>query len=227
MNTVAAYNRCVNQDKPFYIQPYAKSRFTWGLVAGVNNSNLKLTGYSIWDNPEGFKSTIQPQVGLFGNLSLPRLNEKLSLQGELLVTRNKYSASFTQSGGFGRVNEYDLLFDLTYLKFPLQLRYTFPVGRNRPFINAGVMNGYAIAVKQESVLNSTLGSTSYTETKPAIDNFRKYNQALTAGIGWQYARRHNKLLLIELRYEAANGFSNATNTKTAINTVSVNIGYQL
>lgn len=227
INTVAAYNRCVNQDEPFYVQPLARSRFTGGVVAGLNYAALKLTGFSYWNNPEGFTSSTQPQAGVYGNLTLPRVNEKLSLQGELLVTKNKFTANFTQAGNFGRVNHYDLLFDLTYVKAPVQVRYTFPVGRNRPFLNVGVMNGYAVGVKQESVMNSTLGSTSYNETKPAVENFRKYSQGFTGGFGWQFARRENKVMLLELRYESSNGFSNATAVKSAINSIYLNFGYQL
>ena len=47
--------------------------------------------------------------------------------------------------GEGVFDEYDVLFKLSYLRINALLRYTYPKGKVRPFLGAGLANGLTLS----------------------------------------------------------------------------------
>ncbi|KAA9340976.1 porin family protein [Adhaeribacter soli] len=223
---VASFNTCTTPGTSFYVRTPVKSKLSWGPFVGVNSSNLKITGDIYLSKADSYKSKISYHGGLFFNKTLPKVNEKISIQVEALFTRNKYIATFAEQGNFGRMSNYDITFDISYLNFPLLVRYRAASGKYKPFLNVGIVNGFAIKNKQEEVKTSTFGSSSYTDRNQPFKEFRNYSQALALGIGSYVPMAGAEKLNLELRYEIGNGFSKATQIKTAVNTLSVNLGWQ-
>ncbi len=226
MELFVKYNNCNPPPSLSFVHKPVKNKFTWGVVAGANASTLTIAGDTYLQIPKNYPGGITPHGGLFMNLILPRLNEKLSLLVEGIITQNKYQAEFVEKGNFGRENNYKVNFDLTYINFPVQFRYTYPKGDFRPFINAGVVNAFCLKCEQEASKYSIFNNSGYTETSEPLRGFRTYIQGLTGGLGVMQAKS-NFPMVLELRYFTSNGFSKATTISTTINTYFLTFGLVL
>src|SRR5690606_13304412 len=80
---------------------------------------------------------------------------------ELRYAPYRFEGEIKDQYSLGRTTRYDLLFDANYLKVPGQIRYTFPKGKIRPFVNAGISYAYALhserTEKQTSAFHGTNG----------------------------------------------------------------------
>ncbi|WP_299758503.1 outer membrane beta-barrel protein [uncultured Pontibacter sp.] len=215
---VFKYNQCVNPASVSYAQEKKKGHISIAPVAAYFVSNLTTTGPYILANREYDNSLSNFTGGISLNFTIPAINEKLSIQTDLLYTPYKFTSYQVEENGSGRQTSSEVTFDLGYLKLPAQLRYTFPKGKIRPFINAGPVLAYAVKFKDKEVIQSTFMSSSYTEEGPALPEYigsRKYALGLTSGIGLSYPVNGNALS-IEARYEINDGFSAISEMTTRI-----------
>ncbi|MCC9138530.1 hypothetical protein ACFSKU_10680 [Pontibacter silvestris] len=113
-------------------------KVTVGPVLIYSQARLKFNGdREVAKAGFGHSSNIGGGVSI--NFTLPVINEKLSFQTDVLYVPVTFSSTYSTTNGIGLNNlrHHDFLFDLAYLKLPLQLRYTYPKGSVRPFVNAG------------------------------------------------------------------------------------------
>ncbi|ARS36204.1 porin family protein [Pontibacter actiniarum] len=224
------YNMCVAPASVQHEQKKVKSKLTVGPVAAFYSTSLNFTGDTYLRHAP-FENNVNVGGGLAFNATLPKLNEKLSVQMELLYIASNHTATFTEEGQYGSSIAYDVSFDLAHLKLPVQLRYTLPRGLIQPYFNAGVVVGYAVKDANEvTKVNTLSGSTTYSHTYPAIpgngttDGFRSFMEGITAGAGLTYPLPTGTLSL-EARYEANNGISSISGIKSIVSTVYVLVGY--
>lgn len=156
------------------------------------------------------------------NAVLPYMSEKLSLQAELLYIPQKFTgtSSFANSS-----DETHYTFDLAYLKLPVQLRYTYPKGNIRPFVNAGYLVAYAVKDKNEKHTTSRGASTAPAKSQVwADDTYRRGMDGLSGGVGLMIPIRDNALSL-EGRYERDRRFSNRVGQGSGIENYSILLSY--
>ncbi|WP_158453726.1 outer membrane beta-barrel protein [Pontibacter korlensis] len=166
------------------------------------------------------------------NFSIPQLSEKISLQVDLLYVPNKFFALLEEKGDYGSTTTYETMFDLAYIKLPVQLRYTYPRGRLRPYLNAGLVVGHAI--KDENQVSRYLSSEYKKDrpsTYPAIpgngrsDGFRNFTEGLTAGAGLMCHPYQKGTLSLEARLELNNGMSHITGISSTVSTLYIMLGF--
>ncbi|PKV63161.1 outer membrane beta-barrel protein [Pontibacter ramchanderi] len=219
------YNECMGGEQ--YTQPSRKTIVKPYPLLAFSKATLQMSG----EHPYA-KATFQHTgLGLGGGLGLevtnPTISEKLSFMLELLYAPYRYEGEIRNITNLGRTTNYDILLDLHYLKVPAQLRYTFPKGRIRPFINAGASYAYAISTDRVETKNSTFQNTSYTEVTEAMPDgiYKQYMFGAQAGIGLVYPIR-GRALLIETRYETTEGISSVRSLSSSIKGFSFQAGYK-
>ena len=225
------YNACVAPGSITHEQQSRKVKIAIGPVVTFFSSDLEFTGGTYLNRASFADESLRVGGGITLNASLPRLNEKLSVQIDLLYIASTYTSFLEEDESYRGKYTYDATLDLAYLKLPVQLRYTYPRGKLRPYGNAGLLIGYAIKDDNHVTKTHTLGSTStYTDVFPAIpgndymNGFRNFMEGITAGAGLTYPLDSGNLSL-EARYEVNNGMSGIQGIKSTVSTFYIMLGY--
>ncbi|WP_172798080.1 porin family protein [Pontibacter akesuensis] len=223
---VAKYNQCVAPSEVAYAQQNKKSVITVAPAFVYALSNVSISGDSKLAARDFENSTAHYGGGISVNFTLPNLNEKLSVQTDLLYAPHKFYSYQYEENWAGRKTSSEATFDLAYLKLPAQLRYTFPKGKIRPFLNAGPVFSYLIRFKDTNIINSSFSSTSYTEETTALpeDGSKPYSFGLTSGVGLSYML-NGKILSLEARYEVTEGFSGVSDAETKLQSTYIMLSY--
>lgn len=182
---ITRYNKC--EIKPF-------PHFRYGLLFGYEFSRLILSSEHN-DHLEYFdyKSDGDFSIGFF--LDNPILVSDFSLHLELQFSRHGYSYYALVDN-----KDQDFVANFTSLNVPLQLRYTYPSNKIRPFLNVGIMGTYFIKneINQyETIINETIIEINDTEIKSMIGDFQL---GYVIGGGLEYKLNFKKSLFFELRY---------------------------
>lgn len=216
------YNTCITPNAVSTAVTHREEKFkiTVGPVLVYTRAALDFTG----DSPLGraeFQNTSSIGGGAFLNLTLPALNEKLSLQTELLYIPARFSAPSTDYDKFN----YDILFDLAYIKLPVQLRYTYPRGVIRPYMNAGLIAGYIVKDTNRQIVSHESNFREPTESAALADNyFNHLVRGFTVGTGISYPVR-DKALALELRYEQMSSIAKLLNISSGTKSFVLMLGY--
>jgi hypothetical protein len=224
-NVAKKYNLCMGSDIT-YLQEPQKTRYSVMSVLVYSTSNLHASGGHPYTNGSYSSTGLNVGGGLAFNISDPAVSEKISIQIDLLYTPYKFEGDLDDVTYNGRVTDHKLLFDIDYFKVPFQLRYTFPKGKIRPYINTGISFSYAFKVYQLKKTNSTFQTSSYyEESEPLPDGgFKKYMFGLVSGAGIAYPI-HKNALFLETRYEFTDGFSTLKSLTTRIKGFNFLVGY--
>ncbi|HSI90981.1 MAG TPA: hypothetical protein VK927_07680 [Adhaeribacter sp.] len=225
---VTDYNKCAAPDQKILLSKKPKQQLTWGVMAGVNFSKLNMTAshdHFIGKGSYGYEPTVT--AGIFMDVNLPDLNEKLSLHNALLLSKkNHYSLYEVRNHSYSRY-VYDAKFELTYIRLASILRYTLPQGRIKPFIGAGISNGLLTEMKED--IEETyfyMNSEPLVITKPAVfPTPRKYEFGMIGSLGLDFGLPGSRKLLLETRFEFANGFSPYTGIRARNTNISLLLGY--
>lgn len=219
------YNQCAAPEQTLIQETKSKTSITVGPVLGFTYSTLTFRGSS-YLSEISFNNELPLSAGVAFNIAVPNLSEKLTVQIDALLVAAKFEGSIEQDPTYGRSNYYQTNFDMLYFKLPLQLRYTYPRGRLRPFVNGGLLLGYILKDTNKTHRETYMGSTSYTETKPAIppSHVRPLMQGLTAGTGIHIPLQ-GKRITLEARYEINNGLSYSESMVSSINAFYLLLSY--
>ncbi|PTX10711.1 outer membrane protein with beta-barrel domain [Pontibacter mucosus] len=225
------YNRCVNPASLVHEQEKRKVKVTIGPVVAFTSSSLTFKGDTYLSRSSFTDESPTVAGGVATNFTVPQLSEKVSLQVELLYVPNKFYALLEEKKSFGSTTTYETMFDLAYLKLPVQVRYTYPRGQLRPFLNAGLVVGHAIKDENQVLRSTGYGAPeSQPSSYPAIpgngmsDGFRRFTQGLTAGAGLAYPFQKGTVSL-EARYERNNGMSYINGISSTVSTLYIMLGY--
>lgn len=218
------YNQCMGSTQ--YIQEPKKTTVAILPVISYSLPSLHFSGNHRYSRGD-YQST---GLGLGGGLAMhvanPSMSEKLSFVLELLYASYRFEGEIKDDYYTGRRTNYDLLFDLHYLKLPAQLRYTFPKGKVRPFVNVGASYSYAIHSKRVENKFSTFHNTSYSDEGEALPGsaFKRHMFGAVAGAGILYPIQ-NKTLFLETRYETMDGIAKILSLPSSIKSLSLQLGY--
>ncbi|MEJ8801468.1 outer membrane beta-barrel protein [Pontibacter sp. H249] len=215
IKAVTKYNQCVSSSEESSFQQQ-KAKITIGpaLIVGhakLDHENKKAFNFGD-DNLMG--------AGISVNIVVPTISEKLSLQTELQYIPYKFTGSYSKTGEFPY--KYDQYYDLAYLMLPLQLRYTYPKGSFRPFVNAGFMMGYCI--KNENRYIATSLRNSDYNVSLSEGNYQKLINGITAGGGISTTLKNHSVTL-EARYEKNNTLSDGLHLNATVQSFSILLGY--
>jgi hypothetical protein len=209
LNLFLGYDDCKHpSDKPF-VKKKEENRFVFGLLAGFSANSYKFTGesYSTFKGAT-YSSSSSPLIGASMDILLGRKRRLFALHNELLYKEVKTSANGTQGA--------TIKIGFSYLQLSTMIRYTYPKGIIRPFVNAGIANSIVISTKDNIQNRPALGIT-----EAAVDEPRKHEESILAGAGVFVYR-----FSIEGRYATSSGYSPYAANRTNVNSFQLIAGYR-
>ena len=188
-----------------------KARADLGVVLGASSTTVHMKGgdYNGITCPPSYFFN----VGAFLNLQLPHTAKHLALYNELFFTHYNTSSAVVYPYTYESAQA---VINLSYLKLATALRYSFAVHQLRPFLQAGMVNGYSISGSADEHTHEA-GIPVPDQVHP-ITPFRHYEQSLFGGIGITFKRYE-----AEICYERGNGFvtDNSTYDPISVSTTYI------
>lgn len=139
-------NAVVPQQNIVNLRP--KKKPTWGFALGTNTAFLNFESEKYFLAQGEYHGNTGVIGGLFLELPLQWLNDKLSLHSRIIYSHKKYKANFTVREESYLNNNYDIYFNMTYIGLNPQLRYHFPSITIKPYIGAGISGNRLVTAKQ-------------------------------------------------------------------------------
>jgi|GEM_PF-1867072 len=207
VDLVAEYNQCNTT------APSVKTNRTFiivkgGMLGGVQRSSVRFSnlesGYNYLNGPV-FPASTSPFGGLYLQTTLPWVTERFSLWWELHHVRTGYAADHTWKVGYEwnpvtrRTVRDEINLSFSALRLPVLVRYTYPRGKVRPFVQAGAMADYLLGSGSSTVRETEQVVSSwnredktyvYTSYEPAMEMRRtNYYAVLATGLEHRFAPR--------------------------------------
>lgn len=220
---VATYNQCVApqnivalaRQHALLVRPRYHSRF--GVLVGGQQATMHVQYAQAYgsDIKLDFGPLLTPVIGVSLNVPLTALSNKLSIEADLFYEGESYKKTYlnTYYGGSYYSAPAQYSFTMKYLRLPLLVRYTFPKGRVRPFIEGGPTLAYAIQLKNEVVLTDAYGKVA-----PPVgffqNNFRQLQEGLAGGVGIQADYWQGRQASLLLRAEGDTGWAGGSGLST-------------
>lgn len=204
MKLVDAYNHCGQEIRSLR----TKRKFmviSAGAVGGLQSSKMHSStesrGLIEYINHAQFGSSHQPFGGMFIKTNFPWITTKVSLYVEAQYTKAHYHTDYVWTMPNALVNyREELAYTFSYLRLPVLLRYTFPRGKIKPFVQAGGTFDFVLSQSGRHISEQewTNTKTVYTfENKPAsFDRSFFYG---TLGTGLEFSLSKKLWGFIEIR----------------------------
>ncbi|WP_031526409.1 outer membrane beta-barrel protein [Dyadobacter crusticola] len=194
-----------------YKSPTSVSQF--GVVAGLSGSRLSFEG--VYD-PRlvngNFPVSYHATGGLFLNLLVPRLKQRISIYNELAFVSYKTSIVDETRYAGENYNRWTSTMGYNYIKLANMVRYYIPAGGLKLFVNAGISNALAISETNEEIIESRFYNPQPVVSRNIVlGATRKHELGLVAGVGATYRK-----FGAEFRYESTNGMSSLLDLKSKV-----------
>lgn len=201
-----------------------KAEVHWTLLAGVQRGST-----TYYDGSEGqaLTSDLRPLLGVGVLVNPMAFNRKIALRAELIFQEQRYETTYQRrnSNTTLPINR-KLQANLKNLRLPLMLRYTWPSGKLRPYVQAGVELG--ILLGQDSYLYSLEEQYTGPPTNRSAEvEMLPLSIGGTAGLGLLVPLGTRNALQVEIRFNQLTRASKAQNTLNGPNTLSLLLGYSL
>lgn len=191
---IERYNTCV--ERPF-------PHFRYGLTLGYELAKLVTPSDNLADDLKylDFNYAGGLAIGLF--IDNPILVSDVSLHGEVCFSKQGFSYN-------KRIDDKDIDFvaNLSTLKVPLLIRYTYPSNKIRPFANLGLVGSFNIRNKcqlYETTISKSKIEIVDAKLSSAIDNIQL---GYCMGGGMEYKLKSRNSLSFEMRYTNQYGIVN-------------------
>ncbi|SNT38350.1 hypothetical protein SAMN05421640_3677 [Ekhidna lutea] len=193
-----------------------------GVLAGITLSSLEFKSssnrrYTQMDS----ESSVDPVVGGFLELILPRTREKWSVNNELLITTYSIAGEYID---YTNEQDYRIInsdFNFSYLKLNTLVRY-YILHNPNIYLESGITNSLMISSTNTSQHNIQFYSTSRQYDEPAIESIKSYEFGTAFGLGL----RSGKLGYL-LRYEYTNGMSGHQTLQSRVSRYYFMVSYKL
>jgi hypothetical protein len=202
---ISAYNECKKESFP--VPKKKMLKINYGAFASYGVSKMDYNReYPITTVHIPFDKCRTVYVGVGVDLSSPLVTDRLFMSFEFWYTQLYYQGYY-QGPTTGGTLRQDLLFDVTYLKFPIGFRYNLAGGNNTPYIKTGLafskIPKYDFRVVDEVEI---VDGTVYMEGTVDVGHRIKTNTR-RVWLGAGYEARFDRLgVFAEVRGEYGGGF---------------------
>ncbi len=193
------YNRGLGDAQGYEFQP-EKTQFVFGVYAGTCFNDLQIRGNGLDNVKFGIQPTLD--VGIVCDMILPKSGKALSMHNEIgyNIFRDQSPAQNISIGWDAVMKE--VYAGADYLRMTNVFRYTYPYSTLHPYLEIGLVNGYALSIAEYRNITYTFSNSTSRETYLEV---RKYEQSYCVGLGATYKKAG-----LMLRYEKGNGFSGSS-----------------
>lgn len=217
-----SYNACSNNGETAYLATEEKISLSAGIAAGAFNTTMAFRGGGDESLENADFSGLGYAVGPTLEITLPRLNKKWSLYNELLWKSYAFEGENTTYVAANNYTRSAYEIGVSGLGLNTMLRYKMKAFKVAPYINLGVANNLALSTTNKKTSQRHFYTDYPAVEERALESFRKYEQALVAGIGAEYRN-----FRAEIRVERGNGISDYVMLQSAKNMVGLLIAYDL
>ncbi|QHT65692.1 PorT family protein [Rhodocytophaga rosea] len=202
MSLVYKYNNCGSESNSIQ----TKRKFlilNVGLISGIQSSSIKFTSqnaeFSYLSNAQ-FAPDYQPFGGVSVKTTFPWITEKVSMIIEAQYSKNHYysdSKRTVLSSSYKYIRD-ELEINLDYIRFPVLIRFTYPKGKFRPFLQAGAI--YDIVLNNSSHwISEEESSQTVTTTEGGAVDIHDSQLYGTIGAGVEHRLSKKLSFFIECR----------------------------
>lgn len=190
----------------------------YGITAGYNFEKLRMTSNAS-NNLKFLNYKYEGAFSIGGFINIPISLTDFSFHVEAYYSKHSYSYSSSNAMG-----DIDYIANMHTLSVPLLFRYTLPLNKVCPYINAGLIYSYNFKWNN-SLFNSTITDNTITIDKidhPIIDSHQiGYN----IGAGVEYKLNYKNSLFFDIRYSDnfTSSSSNYFNKSTIYFSTSINL----
>lgn len=224
---VKRYNECVG-DIPSLSPSLRPSPVRLVVLAGVGGSRLALTDNRFFLQVRSTTTAgIRPIVGVGLHLPLNRISEKLALRLEALYHAQRYQTAVVSDGVLGTV-QYQYRANIQSVRIPLLLRYTWPKGQIRPFLQAGYGVSYLLT-------NTSEARQVFGPNQPPLPSQKwdlllegsRLEAGLLGSIGVTREMSNQRNAALEFRLERTNGFAGTQGVSSGLTRYFLLLSYDL
>lgn len=218
ISLIKEYNTSLNTPNSYELKE-ERLEVNFGIVGGFNRTSLKFSGANFGLNNATFNKSFGANAGIKLEIIIPKTQKKWSIYNEALLSNYSFSSNEVYSY-YKDEKDYEKVqyqFKATYLKIVNAARFKFP-HEFSPFIQAGIVNGFALNYTSSRVKQHVFYSASDLSKERYM--FRSYEQSAFAGVGCIY-----KQVGLEVRYEIGNGMSVETEVGSAMRYTYVLLSY--
>ena len=188
-----------------------------GVLAGLSSTNLQFESDARnYLSEADFGNSTDIAIGITLGIIIPRTQKKWVIHNELLYTAYQVQGEF-ESPEARSLSE----FTMQYLKLNNLVRFQYPLGRSRLFLNAGIANGFAMKKSGTRRSESLNGNPTNDFEDQAIPEIRTHEQSYLLGVGIKW-----KNWSVEGRFENGNGVSPFNGLKSIARRYFIFIGYE-
>jgi len=225
IKVVTQYNNCVGGASVAPASASRKNRVRLGVVAGVHSSQIRFANYA---RGSRFDMGSSPAVGLALQMSLTGVSRMLSTRVEALYTSGQGAGQYDYRDAFGPRHG-EQRFKVSSVHLPVSLRYTFPRGTLRPFVQVGYSFNFFLQVQDDYRERYTDGifMDDYKSWKPITSPARAFETGINGGLGLTTARADARNLAVELRYARTSGFSENADIRNSFQRYFLLLSYDL
>lgn len=228
------YHNSVCQDACIvYENKIVEKTKKFGLLIGVNFNtiyynirNQPTSRFDFYLSESNFNVSITPSIGLFYKQNMPKTNERLYIQYDLIYHKIKLHSSVKTFGEYTDLTHVnDINITRLSLNNSISLKYETPRGKFRPTYQIGSFFNYFF--KTNFLRESSLILPSGTETPPiehTNNPFTNFDFGISFGIGLNLIVENTKEIFLDLKYQR--GFGVLTPSVDS-NYLSLNIGYSM
>lgn len=206
---IERYEKCSSNPYPF---------LKMGLVAGYEIINIDIIDEAS-DNIKliDFNKEANPTIGVF--IDYPLFYCDFSLYTEPYFVKHSYSC-------YKIKDNYDVNFyaNISSVKAPVLIKYTFPFKRFRPYLNVGGIFAYNFNQKN-GYINSTAFGDKIDIIYKDVPLFSKWEMGYSLGAGAEYKLNHRNSLFLNLRYSSLKGLSENNSFNNSIIQVSTGFNF--
>jgi len=202
------YNICMKAPAVIYKNNKSWIHTRFGISGGYISSHIAFETKNNFMNHLGpFERSNSPIVGVSFELLAPRLNERVSFLADFLFSKSKYdSDNIKYAFSNAQITKNFVNIEMTHLKIPIGLRYTFQGKGLSTFFNFGL--------SETRTLNSVSEWTQTVEYINLFDTYqkealkiRKNQLGIWGGVGISRVLGKGLKAYVELRYENSQGIN--------------------
>ena len=215
---VTLYNNCQQTSRPMPLRHDGHVLVARvGILVGGHKSQLRFKNGAQFTTPQ-----LPAYAGVIGGISLglsaPRATRNVSLQLAVLYEQQRYNLEYIEPyrGGIQYEQHSRIHVDLSYLRVPVLLRYTYPHGKVRPLVEAGLSSGYAF--KTDNTYQTTDYRGQYNDPRALApdENIRRLEFGFSGGAGLMTTVLGGRNISLLARAETGNGFINSGDLSASI-----------
>lgn len=196
--------------------PLLKLRFAPVVSSGVSFFSFRDGIHSRYNYSPG----IYPSAGVLLNAGLPGRNEKLSLEAELDFNSYSFHGSYEEPNGM-IMEYYDAYLEMIAFQPSLAVKYTYPTGKIKPTISAGVFTNIFLTTHQKVVTLKVHPDTEYTHISYETP-LAPYVSGGFLQLGCNYMMFGNHTTFTNLRF--CHAAKRDHGIRTMIQSVNLNVG---